>query len=285
MVIPSNNGYRYQVCQIGGFRMLEWLWLRFVYGRLLLNWSWEPDWYDLQKNDVEHWGICDGNRLVGGVRLYRPKKIETTMQYRVATFCSMLESSAKDVLRDNIQHVLEITRLLLFGRVQKERKTRKQVLALLMRRIYTQALLQGRPLGLAVVNPFTKRILARVPAEIAVIGETLLPSKNALERKQYGTKVPHYTLLIVMPSIEEMQHRGGEWWLQEVMELGKADLVRDRYPEDVVMEVRGALKPFFCDPFDNVNKWHILNEVKKQPSQESASLDYSVSTLPRNDVM
>ena len=247
MANSSNNGYRHQVCQISGFRMLEWLWLRFVYVRLLLNWSWEPDWHDLQKNDIEHWGVCDGGSLSGGVRLYRPKRIETTMQYRVAAFCSMLEASAKDALSHNTQHVLEITRLLLFGRVLKEREPRKQVLALLMRRIYTQALLLGRPLGLAVVNPFTKRVLGRVPAEIAVIGETLLPSKNVLERKQYGAKVPHYTLLIVMPSIEEMLRSDGAWWLQEVMEMGKADFVRDQYPEDVVMEVRRALEPFFLN--------------------------------------
>ena len=247
MANSSNSGQKYQVCQIRGIRLLEWFWLRFVYVRLFLNWAWEPDWYDLQRSNIEYLGVCDGiaNRLVGGVRLYRPKEIETTMQCRVEDFCKMLWEGGKEVLKRNAPHLLEITRLLLFGRVIKERGARKRVLKLLMRRIYTRALLQGRPLGLAVVNPFTKRLLERVPANIAVIGEALFPSKNALERRQYGAEVPHYTLLIVMPSVEEMLRRGGEWWLQEVMEMGREELARERYPEDAVREVRETLFAFF----------------------------------------
>ncbi len=247
MANSSNSGQKYQVCQIRGIRLLEWFWLRFVYVRLFLNWAWEPDWYDLQRNDIEYWGVCGGvaNRLVGGVRLYYPKEIETTMQCRVQDFCRMLWEEGKEALKRNAPHLMEITRLLLFGRVIKDRRARRRVLRLLMRRIYTRALLQGRPLGLAVVNPFTKRLLERVPAEIAVIGEALFPSKNALERKQYGTKVPHYALLIVMPSVEEMLRRGGEWWLQEVQEMEQEELVRERYPEGAVREMRQTLSAFF----------------------------------------
>ncbi len=54
-------------------------------------------------------------------------------------------------------------------------------------------------------------------------------------------------ILIVMPSIEEILRSDGAWWLQDVMEIGKVDFVRDQYPEDVVMEVKRALKPFFLN--------------------------------------
>jgi len=146
-----------------------------------------------------------------------------------------------EMLRSKTEHLLEITRLLVFGGFRHQRKGFYQVLRLLLRRVYTQALLYGRPLGLAVVNPFARRLLVQISADIAVIGETRLPSKNRLERKMYGEMVPHYTVLIMMLPVEEMLRRGGVWWLEEIRAMGKEEFAREQYPTQAMEEVKASV--------------------------------------------
>ena len=202
------------VSLLSGWHRVVWIAKRFWYVRFVLNWAWEPDRYDFDER-VEHLGLFEQGKLIGGVRLFYFEGLEESMQYRVPEFRTMLSEEMWERLEGVEHEVVEATRLLLFSSLRGVK--RRWALKLLARAMYWRSRKKQKPLLLAIGNPFTLQMLKRTGvAEIKVIGEKRIKSKNRFERRFYGEEVPHYAILV---NFLESERRSSDSWWYEGMSL------------------------------------------------------------------
>jgi len=200
------------VSLLSGWNRAVWIAKRFWYVRFVLNWAWEPDRYDFDER-VEHLGLFERDKLIGGVRLFYFDALEESMQYRVPEFRTMLSEEVWEKLKGVEQEIVEATRLLLFSNLKGAR--RRSALKLLARAMYWRSRKKQRPLLLAIGNPFTLQMLKRTGvADIKVIGEKGIKSKNRFERRFYGEEVPHYAIMVNF--LESERRNSDSWWYEEM---------------------------------------------------------------------
>ena len=198
------------VSLLSGWNRVVWIAKRFWYVRFVLNWAWEPDRYDFDGR-VEHLGLFEREKLIGGVRLFYFDALEESMQYRVPEFRAMLSEEMWGRLGRVEDEIVEATRLLLFSTLKGVR--RRWALKLLARAMYWRSRKKQKPLLLAIGNPFTLQMLRRTEvADIKVIGEKRIKSKNRFERRVYGEEVPHYAIMVNF--LESERRNGDNWWYE-----------------------------------------------------------------------
>ncbi len=198
------------VSLLSGWNRVVWIAKRFWYVRFVLNWAWEPDRYDFDER-VEHLGLFEREKLIGGVRLFYFDALEESMQYRVPEFRAMLSEEMWGRLGRVEDEIVEATRLLLFSTLKGVR--RRWALKLLARAMYWRSRKKQKPLLLAIGNPFTLQMLRRTEvADIKVIGEKRIKSKNRFERRVYGEEVPHYAIMVNF--LESERRNGDNWWYE-----------------------------------------------------------------------
>jgi len=210
----GNEDNQWRILPLYGLRKMKWLIKRFLYVRIILNWAWEPDRYDFDSR-VEQWGLYRGKKLVGGVRLFYVNRIEDTLQYRVPSFRLMIKDSIWFNLRYLENDLVEATRLLIFPPILRT-KEKYVGFRWISRRICTSMIHSNRPFLLAVVNPFTLRLIESTKAaDVKIIGKSMFDSKNRMEYRSYGSHVPHYAILVnFVNTIKALDDP--LWWCKEV---------------------------------------------------------------------
>ena len=179
---------------------LRWWLFRFLVFTLHLRWAFEPDRYDINPNiDILNIGIeslLDNRKLVAGMRLIAPKKLEDTMTFNLSCFSNLFYDlvTNKQVFLAHRELWLEVTRLAV-----ADKSNGTTLIDLLFNGVYMAAAANARPYLLLVTNTTLKRWLDRYGLVYKTVGVGWFVPANSDERKRYGERVPHYVMLISLP--------------------------------------------------------------------------------------
>lgn len=177
--------------------LLPWLAFRFFHIRFVYNWAWDPDRFDWGPGAIQYRIRREGGFTVGGYRIIAPQRsLSEAMTPALPFFRGMVREEVWDLLGRNLDLVAESSRFVLAAHRLRDRGFVQSMVRLSMRAILWELARLGRPLCIAVVNPFLFSRYRRSGLVQKVIGTRRLPAASVFERRTFGAEVPHHVILI-----------------------------------------------------------------------------------------
>lgn len=185
----------------GRRELLHWYLFRFLHIRVLYNWAWDPDRFDLNPGTVQY-GLREKgpykDNFLGGFRITAPKaSLSETMTAGLPFFRSMAtHPSDWEALERDHDLVVEVSRFALAVHRMRDRVLVDALVRNSLRAIFWEQARLSRPFTLVVVNPFLLSKYQRYGLVMKVLGTRDIPAASVLERKVFGAVIPHHVVLI-----------------------------------------------------------------------------------------